>query len=160
MTPVITQLVLQVGEQFKSRGIKLVTAESCTGGGLAFSITSISGSSDWFDRGVVSYSNQSKEELLGVNRLTLETFGSVSAETAREMAEGALSRSHAQVSIALTGIAGPKGGTHNKPVGTVWIACAQTNASTQVVHHLISGERDIVREKSIEAALQILKNSF
>ncbi len=158
MTPTIEQLAGAVGEQFKSRSLKLITAESCTGGGLAYAITSIPGSSAWFDCGLITYSNTSKEELLGVNPLTLTTFGSVSAETAQEMAEGALSRSQAQISIALTGIAGPEGGMPNKPVGTVWIACATTTMLTQVTHHFFSGKRTSVREKSIESALHILLN--
>ncbi len=136
--------------------MKLITAESCTGGGLAYAITRIAGSSAWFDRGWVTYSNHSKEELLGVSPLTLTTFGSVSAQTAQEMAEGALARSQAHVSIAVTGIAGPEGGTLEKPVGTVWIACATHRAATQITHHLFTGERAEVREKSIETALQIL----
>src|SRR5579862_4607452 len=127
----LEQLAKEVGERFKSRGLKLVTAESCTGGGLAYAITSIPGSSAWFERGLVTYSNISKEELLGVNPGTLATFGSISAEAAKEMAEGALRHSQAQISIALTGIAGPEGGSLDKPVGTVWIACASTLADTQ-----------------------------
>lgn len=158
MTMLIEQLAHQVGEQFKSRGLKLITAESCTGGGLAYAITSVAGSSAWFDRGLVTYSNRSKEELLGVKPETLAAFGSVSAQVAQEMAEGALHHGQAQISIALTGIAGPEGGTLEKPVGTVWIACASTTASTQVAHHLFTGERALVREKSIEAALRILCN--
>jgi nicotinamide-nucleotide amidase len=156
MITTIEQLASKVGEQFKERNWKLITAESCTGGGLAYAITSIAGSSAWFERGLVTYSNTSKEELLNVNPLTLATFGSVSAETAREMAEGALHQSHAQVSIALTGIAGPDGGTLDKPVGTVWIACATAATPTQVTHHLFSGERATIREKSIKTALEIL----
>ena len=152
------QLANAVGEQFRSRGWKIITAESCTGGGLAYALTSIAGSSGWFERGLVTYSNISKEELLGVSPATLATFGSVSAQTAQEMAEGALHRSKAQASIALTGIAGPEGGTLDKPVGTVWIACATTMAATQVTHHHFSGERNNIREQSIKAALQILLN--
>src|SRR5579862_749278 len=106
MKTLIEQLAHQVGEQFKSRGLKLLTAESCTGGGLAYAITSVPGSSGWFDRGLVTYSNRSKEELLGVKPETLAAFGSVSAQVAQEMAEGALRHSQAQISIALTGIAG------------------------------------------------------
>ncbi len=158
MTTSLEQLAKQVGEQFKRRGLKLITAESCTGGGLAYAITSIPGSSAWFDRGLVTYSNTSKEELLGVSPLTLATFGSVSAETAQEMAEGALNHSQAHISIALTGIAGPEGGTHNKPVGTVWIACAVAAIPTQVKHHFFSGERANIREKSIDSALHFLLN--
>lgn len=156
MTMTIEQLAGRVGEQLKSRDWKIITAESCTGGGLAYALTSIAGSSGWFDRGVVTYSNTSKEELLGVTPLTLATFGSVSAQTAREMAEGALHRSQAQVSIALTGIAGPEGNTPDKPVGTVWIACTTIQAATQVTHHFFSGGRAMIREQSIRKALQIL----
>lgn len=156
MTPTIETLAKQVGEEFKKHNLKLVTAESCTGGGLSFAITSIPGSSSWFDRGLVTYSNLSKEKLLGVSPLTLSAFGSVSEETAREMAEGALHRSQAQVSIAITGIAGPDGGSPEKPVGTVWMALATLNKPTQVIHHLFSGDRTAIREKSIEAALTIL----
>jgi nicotinamide-nucleotide amidase len=156
MTMTIEQLANALGQPFKNRGWKLVTAESCTGGGLAYAITSIAGASAWFERGFVTYSNTSKEELLGVSPSTLKTFGSVSAETAREMAEGALKHSKADVSIALTGIAGPDGGTPDKPVGTVWIACATALTPTQVSHHLFEGGRAAVREKSIRAALAIL----
>lgn len=158
MTRTLTQLANAVGKQFKNRGWKIITAESCTGGGLAYALTSITGSSGWFERGLVSYSNTSKEELLGVNSATLTTFGSVSAQTAQEMAEGALRRSQAQVSIAITGIAGPEGGTLDKPVGTVWIAYATTMAATQIAHRLFLGGRASIREQSIETALQILLN--
>ena len=150
------QLANSLGQQLKTRGWKLVTAESCTGGGLAYTITSIAGSSVWFDRGLVTYSNTSKEELLGVNSATLKTYGSVSAETAQEMAKGALKNSQAQISIAITGIAGPDGGTADKPVGTVWIACATSTQAVQVSHHLFSGDRATVREKTIKTALDIL----
>ncbi len=152
----LEQLAKEVGEKFKSRDLKLVTAESCTGGGLAYVITSIPGSSAWFERGFVTYSNASKEELLGVNPATLAAYGSVSAQVAQEMAEGALRHSQAEVSIALTGIAGPEGGSLEKPIGTVWIACANTRAITQSTHHLFTGDRTFVREHSIEAALKIL----
>lgn len=156
MTKTITQLANAVGKQFKNRGWKIITAESCTGGGLAYALTSIAGSSGWFDRGLITYSNASKEELLGVSPLTLATFGSVSAQTAQEMAEGALRRNQVQVSIALTGIAGPDGGTLDKPLGTVWMACASEMAATQVTHYLFSGNRTHVREQAIKTALQIL----
>lgn len=158
MTTTIEELAKQLGDQLKIHHLKLATAESCTGGGLSYAITSIPGSSAWFDRGFVTYSNTSKEELLSVSPLTLATFGSVSAETAQEMAEGALNHSQAQISIALTGIAGPEGGTPTKPVGTVWIAAATFATPTQVIHHLFSGERASVREESIKSGLRILLN--
>ncbi len=156
MTKTTEQLASTLGEQLKTRGWKLVTAESCTGGGLAYAITAIPGSSVWFERGFITYSNLSKMELLGVSELTLNTVGSVSEETAGEMAEGALHYSQAEVSIAITGIAGPDGATSNKPLGTVWIACAATHTSTKITHHLFSGDRSAIREQSIQAALEIL----
>ena len=156
MTITIEQLAVAVGDYLKARNWKLVTAESCTGGGLAYAITAIPGSSSWFERGFITYSNTSKKELLEVNELTLNTMGSVSEETAREMAEGALRHSHAEVSVAITGIAGPDGATFNKPVGTVWIACAAINSPTQAIHLLFVGDRTAIRESSIKAALQLL----
>ncbi|MCC2666605.1 MAG: pncC [Gammaproteobacteria bacterium] len=158
MTTTIEQLASNLGEQLRTRAWKLVTAESCTGGGLAYAITAIPGSSTWFEHGFITYSNLSKIELLGVSELTLNTVGSVSEQTAREMAEGALHHSKAQVSIAITGIAGPDGATSNKPLGTVWIACAAINTPTKITHHLFSGDRKSIREQSIQAALEILTN--
>lgn len=132
----------------------LVTAESCTGGWLAKVITDIAGSSAWFERGFVTYSNESKVELLGVSTNTLQTHGAVSQATAREMAEGALRRSCANIAVAVTGIAGPDGGTIDKPVGTVWIAWGGHGADTSVVHHVFEGDREWVRYQSVVAALE------
>src|SRR5260221_13539718 len=112
----------QSGAPLKKRSVKLASAESCTGGWIAQAVTSVSGSSGWFDRGFVTYSNEAKKELLGVRERTLSRHGAVSRETAEEMAAGALARSRAQVSIAVTGGAGPTGGTKAKPVGTVGFA--------------------------------------
>ena len=131
----------------------LATAESCTGGGVAQAVTQISGSSAWFDRGFVTYSNTSKEEMLGVSPETLKKHGAVSEATAREMAEGALQYSRAQITLAVTGIAGPTGGTPEKPVGTVWFAWVCNGKAKTVCHHLI-GDRDAVRVKTIRIALQ------
>ena len=117
------RLAEAVGRALSARGYKLVTAESCTGGWLAQAITAVPGSSGWFERGFVVYSNASKCEVLGVRAETLARFGAVSIETAAEMAEGALQASHADVSVAITGIAGPAGGDADKPVGTVCLAC-------------------------------------
>src|SRR3990167_5136864 len=111
-------LAKELGTTLKPRGLLLATAESCTGGGLSYWITSVPGSSDWYERGFVTYSNAAKIEMLGVRSATLEKFGAVSEEIAREMALGALAHSKANVSIAVTGIAGPDGGTPDKPVGT------------------------------------------
>ncbi len=157
------QLVIEIGEELKKREWKLVTAESCTGGGVAYAITSVSGSSDWFERGLVTYSNLAKEELLGVKSTTLNTFGAVSEQTAQAMAEGALQHSQAQVSVAITGIAGPSGGTANKPVGTVWFAWASIHAKTKTHLETLSGNREAVREQSVHIALKnllaFIKNS-
>jgi nicotinamide-nucleotide amidase len=150
-------LAQQVGVALKQHGMTLVTAESCTGGGIAQAVTLISGSSEWFDRGFVTYSNTSKEEMLGVSPHTLEEHGAVSEQTVREMADGALQYSRAQVAVSVSGIAGPNGGTPEKPVGTVWFAWA-TNDGVQAVCHQLSGDRDAVRSKSIQIALQGILN--
>ncbi len=132
----------------------LAAAESCTGGWIAKAITDIAGSSGWFDRGFVTYTNVAKHDLLGVGAATLETFGAVSEATVREMAEGALRSSRAQVSVAVSGVAGPSGGTLEKPVGTVWLAWAVEGAPlrTRKVH--LAGNRAAVRYQSVEIALQ------
>ncbi len=112
----------QVGKLLVAHNMMLVTAESCTGGGLSQAITSIPGSSEWFERGYVTYSNEAKQELLDVRAETLARYGTVSEEVVSEMAEGALRHSRAHISVAVTGIAGPEGGVPDKPVGTVWLA--------------------------------------
>ncbi len=150
-------LAQQVGVSLKQHGMTLVTAESCTGGGVAQAITMISGSSEWFDRGFVTYSNTSKEEVLGVSPDTLEQYGAVSEQTVREMADGALQYSRAQVAVSVSGVAGPTGGTPEKPVGMVWFAWG-TNNSMQAVCHQLSGDRDAVRTKSVQIALQGVLN--
>ncbi|OGT34933.1 MAG: damage-inducible protein CinA [Gammaproteobacteria bacterium RIFCSPHIGHO2_12_FULL_37_14] len=150
---ILKKLAAEVGNELKIRKLKLVTAESCTGGGLSYWITSIPGSSDWFERGFVTYSNAAKIELLGVNSLTLETVGAVSEEVAIEMADGALRHSHADISLAITGIAGPDGGTLAKPVGSVWMAWAKHNQPTRVLGKVFSGDRQLIREKTIQFIL-------
>jgi nicotinamide-nucleotide amidase len=150
-------LAQQVGVALKEHGMALVTAESCTGGGIAQSITMISGSSEWFDRGFVTYSNTSKEEMLGVSPHTLEEHGAVSEQTVREMVDGALQYSRAQVAVSVSGVAGPTGGTPEKPVGMVWFAWA-TKDSVQAVCHQLSGDRDAVRARSVQIALQGVLN--
>lgn len=150
----IEQLVMQLSEQLKSREWKLVTAESCTGGGLAYALTEVSGSSNWFERGFVTYSNQAKVEMLGVKISTLSEHGAVSQQTAIEMAEGALSNSQGQMSIAITGIAGPDGGSKEKPVGTVWLALASIHADTETYLLSLNGTRKQIRENTILIALE------
>ena len=117
-------LATQVGRALLRRQWTLTTAESCTGGWIAKVLTDVPGSSEWFERGVVTYSNQAKMDMLEVKEATLAAHGAVSAETVAEMARGGLARSQAQVAVAVSGVAGPDGGTPDKPVGTVWMAWA------------------------------------
>ena len=147
-------LAAQVGGVLKSHGMMLATAESCTGGGVAQAVTEISGSSGWFDRGFVTYANAAKVEMLGVQQGTLDEYGAVSERTVREMAEGALQHSHAHVAVAISGIAGPTGGTPEKPVGTVWFAWSLRNGGTNAQVHHLSGTRAEVRVQSVHIALQ------
>jgi nicotinamide-nucleotide amidase len=160
MTQALEPLVTQLSKKLLTREWKMVTAESCTGGGLAYLLTSLAGSSNWFERGFVTYSNSSKEELLGVDGTILSTFGAVSEQTVREMAEGALRHSQAQISIAVTGIAGPDGGTKEKPVGTVWIGFASINAETRSFVNIFPGSRTEIREQTIETALKEILLNF
>ncbi|HET8701387.1 MAG TPA: nicotinamide-nucleotide amidohydrolase family protein, partial [Nitrococcus sp.] len=118
----LLELAQRAGTLLEDRGLRLITAESCTGGWIAKVLTDVAGSSQWFERGVVVYSNAAKIELLGVSRHSLQSFGAVSREVAAEMARGAVARAPAEVSLAVTGIAGPDGGTPAKPVGLVWLA--------------------------------------
>jgi len=131
----------------------LATAESCTGGGIAQALTGLSGASTWFDRGFVTYSNEAKEEMLGVQASTLASVGAVSEETALEMARGAITHSRAHVSVAVTGIAGPDGGTPDKPVGTVWIAWGQKLGYAEARCFHFDGDRDAVRQQTILEAI-------
>ncbi|MDR0563951.1 MAG: CinA family protein [Azoarcus sp.] len=154
-----TELSSRLGKLFSDRGWTLATAESCTGGLLAGAITATPGSSAWFERGFVTYSNESKVELLGVNPTTLARHGAVSEEAAREMAEGALAHSYADVAIAITGIAGPDGGSAAKPVGTVWLAWRlrqESDTFTEV--RCFPGDRETVRSCAVALALEHLAN--
>ncbi len=144
----------RVGAALKARGAMLATAESCTGGWVAQCVTSVAGSSDWFERGWVTYSNASKEELLGVRRATLDAHGAVSEATALEMAAGALERSRAAIALAVTGVAGPAGGTPAKPVGTVCFAWAPRGARPRSATRSFPGDRAAVRRQSVIAALE------
>ncbi len=149
-------LAHRVGVCLKSRQLVLAVAESCTGGWVAEVITSISGSSEWFDRGWVTYSNSAKQEMLAVAEKTLRELGAVSEETAREMAAGALARSHAQVALSVTGVAGPTGGTPQKPVGTVCFAWCLPGVETASATRHFDGNRDQVRRQSVVFALEEL----
>lgn len=150
----LKKLVLEAADEFKNRSLKIATAESCTGGGLSYWLTSVPGSSDWLERGFVTYSDAAKVEMLGVSTKSLESFGAVSEQVAREMAEGALKKSYANLSIAITGIAGPAGGTTDKPVGTVWIAWSSTHFQTFAELNLFSGDRQAIRIQTMQRALQ------
>lgn len=147
-------LAHEVGRALKKRDLMLATAESCTGGWAAQIITSVAGSSDWFERGYVAYTNIAKRELLDVKTTILSRYGAVSEQAARAMAEGALARSHAQVTLAITGIAGPSGGTMEKPVGTVCFAWAGRKRDTTSRKLIFAGDRQAVRRQSVAAALQ------
>ncbi|WP_420712389.1 nicotinamide-nucleotide amidase [Niveibacterium sp. 24ML] len=149
----LERLSHDLGDWLAGRELKLATAESCTGGWLAEVITATSGSSSWFDRGWVTYSNESKQEMLGVRADTLAAHGAVSEAVVREMAEGALARSAASRAIAVSGIAGPSGGTPEKPVGTVWIAWAHADGETRTEHHCFAGDREAVRRQTVVRAL-------
>ena len=153
MSKTLDQLAAEAGAMLKADANMLTTAESCTGGGIAEAITRIPGSSAWFDRAFITYSNQAKMDMLGVNKATLDSVGAVSEAVAREMAEGALARSSADIAVAVTGIAGPDGGTPDKPVGTVWFAWAYKNKSTISACCMFSGDRSAVRHQTIIHAL-------
>jgi len=150
----IGQLATQVGAALKSHGFMLATAESCTGGWVAEAVTSVAGSSEWFERGFVTYSNQAKQEMLGVSSQTLAEFGAVSEQTAAEMARGALEHSHAQIALSISGIAGPDGGTADKPVGLVCFGWAKTGGALHTSRCYLDGDRQAVRRQAVEFALQ------
>ena len=160
----ILALSRSLGQALQARQLMLAVAESCTGGMLAQYVTAIAGSSVWFERGFVTYSNVAKQEMLGVNAQTLNHFGAVSSEVAAEMAQGACSHSHAQIAVAITGIAGPDGGMPGKPVGMVCFGFSYPNPTanqenmqqtiTQTMHFV--GNRDAVRQQSVIHALETL----
>lgn len=147
-------LAEKLGQHLQAFGLRLVLAESCTGGGIAQAVTDVSGSSAWFDRGFVTYSNAAKIEMLGVQQSTLEEHGAVSEATALEMVSGALRYSHAELAFAVTGIAGPEGGSAAKPVGTVFIAWQMRNQGAHCVKKLFTGDRISVRQQVIVYCLQ------
>lgn len=147
-------LSLALGSALQARGWMLVTAESCTGGGIAEAVTATAGSSGWFDRGFVTYSNAAKIEMLGVSAATLDHCGAVSEATVLEMARGALARSRAQVAVAVSGIAGPGGGSRDKPVGQVCLAWALADQPALATTRHFSGDRAAIRLQTVIAALQ------
>jgi nicotinamide-nucleotide amidase len=149
----VATLAVDLGARLSERGVMCATAESCTGGMVAAAITDVAGSSAWFDRGFVTYANDAKCELLGVPAATIARHGAVSEATARAMAEGALARSRALIAVAVTGIAGPGGGSPEKPIGTVCFAWAVRDAPTQAATRRFDGDRAAVRRAAAVEAL-------
>ena len=143
-----------LGERLRASRHMLVTAESCTGGWIAKAVTDVPGSSDWFDCGLAAYSYEAKQALLGVRPETLERHGAVSRETVLEMVAGALVHSGASLAVAVTGIAGPGGGTPDKPVGTVWIAWKRRGGYPKAEVYAFAGDREAVRRQTVDAALR------
>ena len=143
-------------ENCRQRGVKIATAESCTGGLISGCLTEVAGSSDVVDRGFVTYSNEAKIELVSVPAGLIEEFGAVSEDVARAMAEGALAVSRVDYAVAVTGVAGPGGGTAKKPVGLVHMACSGRDTSTQHERHVFAGDRSEVREQTVARALRLV----
>ena len=158
MTAEFEPLVLVLAQALRARGLKLATAESCTGGLIAAACTAVAGSSEWFERGFVTYSNEAKAGSLGVDAQLIAAHGAVSREVALAMADGALAQanSRAQVAVAVTGIAGPGGGSSDKPVGTVWLATAREGELTLAELLQLHGDRTAIREQTVHRALQRL----
>lgn len=152
-------LVADLAQRLLARGGRLATAESCTGGLVAAACTALAGSSDWFERGFVTYSNAAKTELLGVPAALIGTHGAVSEPVARAMAEGALQRAGVDLAVGITGIAGPGGGSVQKPVGTVWIAVARRDAATMAELRVWPGDRAAVRDAAAARALELLRDA-
>lgn len=151
------QLAKQLGEQLLKRGMTVTCAESCTGGGIASAITSVAGSSHWFSGSLVTYSNELKEQLLGVAAETLAVDGAVSEAAVRQMATGALRVANADIAVAVSGVAGPDGGTVDKPIGTVWFCWANRAGALTVQRHHFSGDRAAVRDAAVLKGLLGLK---
>ena len=152
----LRDLAEQLGQCMQAKGLKLASAESCTGGWLAKIITDIPGSSAWFTGAVVSYSNEAKQSLLGVDAATLDEFGAVSGETVLEMSDGLFEHTDADVAISVSGIAGPDGGSDEKPVGLVWLSWGKRNKSVFANPFNFEGNREEVRKQSIKQALNNL----
>ena len=154
---VLRRLAVDLGERLRAGRHRLVSAESCTGGWIAKTVTDIAGSSEWFDCGMVVYSYEAKQAMLGVHPQTLETHGAVSRETAIEMVSGALVHSGASIAVAVTGIAGPGGGAPDKPVGTVWIAWKRRGGYALAELFHFEGDRDAIRRQTVAIAMQGLR---
>lgn len=148
------ELAERVGTALKAKGLMMTTAESCTGGWIAQAVTAVSGSSAWFERAFVTYTNTAKQEMLGVKSETLEACGAVSEQTVREMTAGALARSHAQVAVSVSGVAGPTGGTPQKPVGMVCFGWGSNAGEVHTTTAHFKGDREAVRRQAVVYALQ------
>ncbi len=157
LNKIILQSATETIEACKSAGLMVATVESCTGGLVAGALTSVSGSSDVLDRGFVTYSNEAKNELVGVPMALFEVHGAVSAEVAEAMARGGVDQSNAQIAVAITGIAGPGGGTEAKPVGLVHFGCYRVGGPVALHHKIYQGDRDAVREASLLQALAMIR---
>jgi len=151
----LTTIAQQLGEILCKKNAKLTTAESCTGGGTYEAITAVTGSSQWFEFGFVTYANSAKQQLLGVSKEALDEYGAVSEQVVKQMAQGAIKQSQADYAIAVSGIAGPDGGTQDKPIGTVWV-CWQTPTRSWTQQLMLSGDRQAVRTAAIKKSLQQL----
>ncbi|MFC1602838.1 nicotinamide-nucleotide amidase [Pseudomonadota bacterium] len=149
----LNEIAKALSKQASAAGVSLATAESCTGGWIAKVLTDLPGSSAWLDRGFVTYTNESKQEMLGVQTATLETYGAVSEQTVHEMALGALNKSQASIAVAVSGIAGPSGAMPDKPVGTVCFAWARRDGGVRTCRKQFSGDRDQVRRQAVARAL-------
>lgn len=150
----IEDVAHELGLRLAERGMRLAAAESCTGGWLAKAVTDTAGSSAWFERGFVTYSNEAKQDMLGVHEATLSHHGAVSEAAVREMAEGALANSRADIGVSISGIAGPGGATPGKPVGTVWMAWARRDGETLARGFVFEGDREAVRAQAVIAACE------
>ena len=156
----LTQLSMRVGQLLLARGATVATAESCTGGWIAKVLTDVAGSSAWFQRGFVTYSNDAKRQMIGVSSYALDKYGAVSEVVVREMAQGALDESPADFALSVSGIAGPEGGTEEKPVGTVWFGFASAKGEVLTQCCYFSGDREAVRRQATFWALQMLHDYF
>ena len=150
----LADLAQRLGRALEARNLRVATAESCTGGLIAAACTTVAGSSDWFERGFVTYSNDAKTEALGVDPALIAAHGAVSEQVARAMADGALARAHAELAVAVTGIAGPAGGTPTKPVGLVCLAWARRGEQVEALTEHFPGDRAAVRAATVVRALQ------
>lgn len=156
----LQRLSTTTGERLKAKGATVTCAESCTGGWIAKVFTDISGSSAWFERGFVTYSNEAKQELVGVSADSLAQYGAVSEAVVREMAQGAQLAARADYAVSVSGIAGPDGGSADKPVGTVWFGFAGPGGVVVAKHQQFQGDREAVRRQSVAFALQTLQDDF